>query len=135
MPGIDLNMLGACGIYCGTCDIHVAGEKNDREAQKRIAEWITENFDVECDPAKVRCGGCRGPMDEHWSEDCKVRICAGRRGVKLCVSCEEFPQCETLESFYEGGDYESARRTLLRIAEIGLDAWVMEKEAGSEEPS
>jgi hypothetical protein len=29
------------------------------------------------------------------------------------------------------GDYQSARSTLKRISEIGLDAWVTEKESGS----
>jgi hypothetical protein len=132
MTKINLTMLGPCGIYCGTCDIHLAGKTGDREAQKHIADWITENFGLPCDPEKVRCGGCWGPTGEHWSADCKVLQCAASRGHKLCVNCEEYPDCETLEGFYRSGDYESARRTLERIREIGLDAWVMEREAGEE---
>jgi hypothetical protein len=129
MPKIDLNYLGACGIYCGTCDIRVAGETNDRATQERIAEWIVENCDTECEPEQIHCCGCWGPHDEHWSDDCKVMLCATGRGVKLCVDCEEYSDCATLEGFYRGGDYESARETLQRIREIGLDAWVREREA------
>jgi hypothetical protein len=126
---IDLKHLGACGIYCGTCDIRVAGETGDRAAQTRIANWIAENCRTECTPEQIRCGGCWGPRGDHWSDDCKVMLCATERGVRLCVDCESYPECHTLEGFYRGGDYESARTTLRRIREIGLDAWVREVEA------
>jgi hypothetical protein len=59
-------------------------------------------------------------------------LCATERGHKLCVDCSEYPDCETLEGFYQGGDYESARATLARISEVGLDTWVKEKESEQE---
>ena len=129
MAKVNLDYLGACGIYCEKCDIRVAGETEDRAAQERIANWIVENCSVECRPSLVRCGGCWGPLDRHWSGDCKVMLCAKERGVKLCVDCSEYPECETLEAFYRGGDYESARATLVRIRETGIDEWVREQEA------
>jgi hypothetical protein len=129
MGNIDLEYLGACGIYCKNCDIHQAGATGDRKTQERIADWIVEHCDTECAPEQIRCCGCWGPFDEHWSDDCKVMLCATARCVKLCTDCAEYPACDTLESFYRGGDYESARKTLLRIAEVGLDAWVSEQEA------
>lgn len=129
MATIDLSMLGPCGIYCGKCDIHIAGKTGDREAQEKIATWIVENLSTECKPEQVHCGGCWGSLDDHWSADCKVLLCARERGVKLCIDCGEYGDCDTLESFYQGGDYESARRTLERIKEVGLDAWVKETEA------
>ena len=135
MSKIDLEYLGACGIYCKICDIHVAGKTGDRKAQEHIANWIVENCDTECSPSQIRCGGCWGPRDSHWSEDCKVRICATERGVKLCIDCIEYPGCDTLESFYRGGDYEAARKTLVRIKDIGIDAWTREKEAALNEPA
>jgi hypothetical protein len=129
MASINLDYLGACGIHCEECDIRVAGETGDRAAQKLIAEWIVENCNVECRPSQIRCGGCWGPPDRHWSEGCKVMLCAKGRGLRLCVDCSEYPECETLESFYRGGEYESARATLKRISEIGLDDWVRERES------
>ena len=36
--------------------------------------------------------------------------------------------CTTLHGFYGGGDYESAKRTLERIREVGLSQQVAEKE-------
>lgn len=129
MSTIDLDYLGACGIYCETCDIRVAGKTNDRAAQKKIADWIVENCNVECDPSQIHCCGCRGPHDEHWSADCKVMLCATERGVQLCADCVEYRDCGTLETFYKGGDYESARQTLARISEVGLEVWKKEKES------
>lgn len=129
MGKIDLAYLGACGIYCKNCDIHQAGETGDRKAQEHIANWIVENCDTACAPEQIHCCGCWGPSDKHWSADCKVMLCATSRGVKLCVDCGEYPECETLEAFYKGGDYEAARKTLERIVEIGIDAWVSEREA------
>ena len=52
--------------------------------------------------------------------------------LKLCSDCSEYADCDTLESFYRGGDYESARQTLARIKEVGLDTWVKEREAEQE---
>jgi hypothetical protein len=129
MGKIELEYLGACGIYCKNCDIHVAGVTGDRKAQEHIASWIVENSDVECAPSQIQCCGCWGPFDGHWSSDCKVLLCARSRGVTLCVDCDSYDGCETLAAFYGGGDYESARKTLERILEIGLDAWVVEAEA------
>ena len=133
MGKMNLDLLGACGIYCGKCDIRVAGETGDRAAQERIARWIVENAKVECAPEQIHCCGCWGSHGDHWSADCKVLLCATVRGVKLCSDCDDFGDCDTLEGFYQGGDYESARKTLLRIREIGLDAWVCEMESEPEQ--
>jgi len=131
MTKIDLEMLGPCGIYCETCDIRVAGKTGDVEAQTKIAKWIEDNCNTECRPEQIHCCGCRGPVDgdQHWSADCTVLKCARAREVTTCAHCGEFAECTTLEGFYRGGDYESARATLLRIREVGLEEWVREKEA------
>jgi hypothetical protein len=133
MAEVDLSLLGPCGIYCGTCDIRVACLAADRATQQRIADWLKEHHDMDVAAGAIRCGGCWGPVDEHWSADCKVLACARARGVRVCSDCDEYPGCETLEAFYQGGDYRSARSTLERIREIGLDAWAGEKAAELEE--
>jgi hypothetical protein len=128
MGKVNLKMLGYCGIYCERCDIFEACTTGNAAKQKEIADWINEHFDAECTPEQICCSGCKGPLDEHWSVACKVRVCASGRGVVTCVDCGEYETCETLESFYRGGDYESARATLKRIREIGLDRWAAEQE-------
>jgi hypothetical protein len=43
------------------------------------------------------------------------------------VDCAEYPKCDTLETFYRGGECVSARKTLKRIRDIGLEKWVEEQ--------
>lgn len=130
MSKVDPGMLGPCGIYCGTCDIYVACTTGDRETQKKIADWLAEHHNAKVKPEDIKCGGCWGPKDEHWSADCKVLACARERGAATCVECGRHEGCDTLETFYRSGDYGSARATLRRIAEIGLEGWAREKEGG-----
>ena len=128
MGKVDLRMLGYCGIYCKLCDIYEACTTGDTAKQREIADWINEHFDAECTAEQIRCGGCRGPLDEHWSVGCKVRVCASKKGITTCVECAEYGDCDILKGFYRGGDYEGARKTLERINEIGLEKWIAERE-------
>ncbi len=125
---MDLMMLAPCGIYCGTCDIHVAGRDKDVETQTKIANWIAEHRNAECRPDQIRCGGCWGALADHWAADCKILKCVKARKLKLCSSCGEFESCTTLHTFYDGGDYEAAKKTLERIREVGVEKWVGEME-------
>ncbi len=127
MGAVDLNLLGYCGIYCRRCDIYEAARAGDTEKQQEIADWINQQHHAECTAAEIRCGGCRGPLEEHWSVGCKVRVCASERVIVTCVECDDYGTCDTLETFYKGGDYESARKTLERIREVGLEHWVSEQ--------
>lgn len=128
MPAIDLKMLGPCGIYCGSCDIRVACTTGNREAQQEIADWINKRYNADCAAAEIRCGGCHGPLDVHWSVDCRILKCAKARKIVTCAECAEYESCPTLQGFYRSGDYKKARATLERIREIGLDEWLREQE-------
>lgn len=131
MGKTDLGLLGYCGIYCGTCDIYVSCKTGNTDKQQEIADWLRQHHDVDCVAEEIRCSGCNGPLNEHWSVACKVRVCAADRGVTTCADCQAYESCVTLETFYQSGDYESARVTLRRIREIGLDGWVAERETRS----
>jgi len=128
MPKLDLKLLGPCGIYCGSCDIYVACTTGNREAQQEIADWLNERYNADCVAAEIRCGGCHGPLELHWSVDCKILKCARERGVVSCAECEDYEGCEKLERFYRSGDYTKARATLERIRTIGLEEWIRERE-------
>lgn len=130
MPKIDLGLLGPCGIYCGACDIYVACTTGDRTGQQKIADWLKEHYGGNPQPEEIRCGGCWGCLTEHWSADCKILKCVKARGVRLCCDCGEYDSCTTLETFYQGGDYQPARATLRRVREIGVKAWAEERERG-----
>jgi len=107
----------------------VAGRDGDFETQTRIAGWIVEHSNKECSPEQIHCGGCWGAMKDHWNSDCKILKCAKARNIRLCSSCGEYESCTTLHGFYDGGDYEGAKRALERIREVGLPQWVAEMES------
>lgn len=125
----DLSLLGYCGIYCGSCDIYVSCKTGDSAKQQEIADWLKRYHDADCPAEEIRCSGCHGPLEEHWSVACKVRICAVERGVVTCADCDDYENCHTLETFYRGGDYASARRNLERIRKIGIGRWAAERES------
>jgi hypothetical protein len=65
-------MLAPCGMTCAVCYTHL------RE--------------------KERCLGCRG-QDEAKPEHCRkcrIKDCAGERGIQFCVECSTFP-CATIK--------------------------------------
>ena len=87
-------MVGTCGLYCGTCPHHLARLKNDIEQ----LESISQERGVPV--GEIRCDGCHS---ENVFGPCKVcphgiRECAGEKGIKWCFDCNDFP-CERLEEF------------------------------------
>jgi len=92
--------LSYCGIYCGSC-------KNYKQ--------------------NMNCMGCR--YEESMVDDCPTRACAIDRGLVHCGECAEFP-CAVLKEFYEDGVWlhKQAYENLMRIREIGTEAWLAEQE-------
>jgi len=127
----DKPLIGACGIDCAECRIYLAYMKGDVVEQRRIAEDLFGEG-TEIPPEKITCGGCGGPLDVHWSPECKVMLCAHGRGLLACSQCREFP-CPDLEAFYSKG-YEEAKENALRQREVGLEAWLRERRRTRERP-
>mgnify|MGYP000188545039 CR=1 FL=1 len=122
-------LIGACGLYCATCNIYRSHKTSDRERQEEIIRGIFgENSDVK--PEDVTCDGCRGAMDLHWSPSCEIMLCARNRKLLACSQCPDFP-CELLENFWSRG-YDSARKNALRQREMGLRRWLEELDRGIE---
>ena len=38
MKEIDYRFIGACGLYCGECDIYLAFKNNDKQLREEIAK-------------------------------------------------------------------------------------------------
>jgi len=117
-------LIGACGIYCHSCDIYRAWKENDTELKQKIAENISKMVDKKIDPKLIKCTGCHGPIETHWSENCEIMLCAIVKNVDMCALCDEFI-CEKLKKFYEKG-YEGARKNSLKVKEVGMDVWFQE---------
>jgi len=104
----DPSELGACGINCSNCDIHLA--TNNEEIAQRLAKGFSEKGIIpDATPDMFKCGGCRGDRSMHWSEDCWIlKCCVDDRGQENCSQCSDFP-CGKLEEWsLENEKYEKA---------------------------
>lgn len=63
------------------------------------------------------CVSCR---DVSGNPDCKIRVCAQKKGVEMCALCESYP-CKLIDNFDEGYPCLISDNALLR--DVGWDAW------------
>jgi len=120
--------LSVCGLNCAACDMYLAGH-GDEKLRQEIVDWLKTKRNRTVEPENIRCEGCRGPLDAHWSADCKMRQCAAKKKVKCCFQCTDFP-CKILNAFASDG-VDHHRRTvenLKRMKEAGLEAWIAEQD-------
>ena len=115
MSTVDLTLVGACGLYCGECEVYVAFSEGDLEKQEEIAESISRQF---------------GPEEISFCAGCKIRPCAAGRGFTTCAECDEMDDCETLGVFLGTDMGKTARRGLEGIQKLGLPEWLVRKGGG-----
>lgn len=128
IKGSDKWFISVCGLNCAQCDIYQAGHGNEK-MRDEIIEWFKKERNETLKPEQVRCNGCIGQLDVHWSPDCKMLLCARKKGVRHCFLCEDFP-CKILEDFSSDGISHHKRtvENLKRMKEIGLRAWIAKQE-------
>jgi len=125
--------IAVCGLNCASCFIYYKRDENDPEVARETREtieWFREKKNLELSKEDLMCKGCLGPLDVHWSPDCKMMLCARERRLEHCFECRDFP-CPLTEKFANDG-LESHRRAVeasKRMKEIGLEAWMAEQEA------
>lgn len=130
MSAVDLTLVGACGLYCGECEVYVAFSAGDFEKQEEIAESISRQFGAEVGAEQIVCGGCRGPEEISFCAGCKIRPCAVARGFSTCAECDEMSDCETLGAFLVTDIGKAARKGLASIQKLGLQEWLVSKGGG-----
>jgi hypothetical protein len=125
-------MVACCGLNCAKCDIREAGHGNE-EKRNEILAWYKEKRNRTLKPEQVSCEGCSGPLDAHWSSDCKIMLCAKKKKVQHCSQCSEFP-CSILKEFASDGvsHHKKTVENLHRMNEIGVNAWIAEQEKKGE---
>ena len=119
--------ISVCGLNCAKCDIYSASHGNEK-LRDEIVEWFKKERNETIKPEQVRCEGCRGPLDAHWSPDCKMMLCARKRGLQHCFQCEDFP-CTSVNEFGSDG-VSHHKRTIensKRMKEIGIKPWIKEQ--------
>jgi hypothetical protein len=120
--------IAFCGLNCAKCDMYEAGH-GDEKKRDEIYTWFKEKRNKILKPEQITCEGCKGPLDAHWSEDCKMMTCAKKNGVQYCFECADFP-CSILNTFASDGAPHHKRtvENLKRMKKIGIDAWIVEQD-------
>jgi hypothetical protein len=87
-------LVGICGLYCGTCPNYLAYRENDEEQLRRISE------ETGIPIGDIRCDGCLSETVFPPCKDCRhgFRQCARGKNVTWCFQCDEFP-CQRLTAF------------------------------------
>ena len=117
MESIEKRWLGACGLSCHTCPIHL-------RAENVLAFFKSRNVD----PDQVGCDGCRSSRDgRHWSSDCRIlACCVHQKGLACCSECETFP-CDRLDEWASGDEHHQQAVARLRDMKArGTLAWLSE---------
>lgn len=70
--------ISVCGLNCAKCDIHQASHSNSK-LRDEIIEWFRKERNETVKPEQVKCEGCKGPINVHWSPDCKMMLCAKKK--------------------------------------------------------
>ncbi|MBX5326910.1 DUF3795 domain-containing protein [Candidatus Bathyarchaeota archaeon A05DMB-4] len=109
------------------CDIFRAGH-GDGELRDAIVAWFKKERNKIVKPDHVRCEGCRGSLEAHWSGDCKMMLYAKRNWFDYCFECEEFP-CASVKEFSDDGSPHHKRtvENAKKMREIGIEAWIEEQ--------
>jgi len=96
---IDPQALNYCGYTCpADCTFLKATKTNDAKLKKEAyEEWnLKEKYDLEFDPEKVFCWGCKVTADKTGpvASKCTVRSCAINKNMEACIQCDELKTCE-----------------------------------------
>ena len=116
-----------CGLNCAKCDMYEAAHGNKR-LRDEIVKWFKEERNEIIEPKQIRCEGCKGPLDVHWSSDCKIMLCAKKKGVRYCFQCTDFP-CDTLNAFASDGVSHHKRTigNLKKMRKMGIGGWIAQQ--------
>jgi hypothetical protein len=123
------NLVGICGIYCGTCPHYVAPRIQD-EAYLKETSRETGNSAEE-----IRCDGCLSERVYRDCIDCRhgFRRCAREKNVTWCFQCADFP-CRRLRDFLDihvvnGVSHHAGLiEELQTMKDQGIDAWIEKQE-------
>jgi len=119
--------ISVCGLNCVKCDIYQAHHGN-KKLRDEILEWFRKKRNEILQPEQIRCEGCSGSLEVHWSPDCKMMLCAREQRVQHCFQCEDFP-CTKVNEFSSDGTPHHNRtvENSKRMKEIGIEAWIAEQ--------
>jgi len=97
---VNKNLVGRCGLYCGSCLVYRA-YKDSAELRQKVAD------EERCKPEDIRCEGCQtvltdGWNSKEWGKSCRIIACLESKGLDFCYECGTFPDCD---KFHGIADY------------------------------
>ena len=118
-------LVGICGLYCGTCPKYLAYHERDEEELEKMSR--KDGVPV----GDIRCDGCLSDRVYGRCIDCRhgFRRCAEEKKVTWCFQCPEFP-CKRLEDFSKihvvNGicHHERVIEHLQFMKDHGIERWV-----------
>ena len=120
------DMMAACGLDCGKCEIRLASTDTSTSAAKSVVDWFKENGWLKQDEGievaiarNMLCTGCLGDRGTHWDSSCWIlNCCVNAKGHTNCSECEEFP-CDKLTQWSkQNAGYDRAFELLMRLHEV-----------------
>ena len=96
----NYSLIGACGVYCGSCS-HYKAFLNENKESTKISHETYFDWKEKIDLNNIEvCKGCHSDeLTKHCSE-CKIRLCAKNKNVHNCSSCNNFP-CSLIKELYK----------------------------------
>jgi hypothetical protein len=120
-------MISVCGLNCGVCDIFQAG-KGDKEKLELIIDFFRKGRGINVDSSKIKCEGCRGNLENHWSPSCPMMQCSKLKKVDYCFECTDFI-CDKLEAFSQDGlsHHKRTVENMKLIKDVGIEEWIKQQ--------
>jgi hypothetical protein len=127
-----------CGIYCGACDIRLAGETGRKSrfadfwSEKRLRRFREAQGSPVTNPEqlRLRCSGCKSDDVFVNCGACKLRACARGRRLDHCSDCAEYP-CALYRGFLRAGSMLPHVRlcpgNLESVRTRGVERWLAEQ--------
>jgi len=118
------NLIAACGLYCGACEIYRASSSGNKAKLEEIRTGLNirggTNFTLE----DMDCDGCvaEGKLNA-WCRDCNIRSCVKHKpGESVCSpECTDYP-CAQFTNFANDGmtHHKEIIENLNRLYKVGL---------------
>jgi len=113
------NMVSPCGVDCGSCGAHIAG--NDPVMLEKLLSLGLKKEDLPCKGCRALDGRC-----PTVSGQCEHYICARQHGVAFCGECKEFP-CQRLHPAADRAGTLLQNMKVFNLCLIqrdGVDCWL-----------
>jgi hypothetical protein len=126
------NLVAACGLYCGACEIYRAEHDGNQVKTEEIMAGLSARTGSNYTLEDMKCDGClAGGNLNLWCRKCAIRDCAKeKQGESICSpDCADFP-CSKLTDFSNDGmtHHKEIIENCRRLHKVGLNKHAVQEE-------